>query len=778
VIEEVLNSTDRVHGLQGRAGTGKTSVLVSIREGAEKSGYTIEGFAPTSRAAAQLREARIDATTLQSFLTRSENRPGVEPELRHLYMLDESSLASTRQMQSFLEKLKPQDRVLVIGDTSQHQAVDAGRPFEQMQQAGMRTSQLDQIMRQKDPELRRAVELLAANDTEKGVALLAEQGRVTEIASASDRIAAIARDYAAQPENTIIVSPDNRSRRQINEAVRAELRRDGTLSEEDHELRVLDHRSDMTGADRTWAARYNVGDVLHYHTGSKALGIERNSFARVQDVDARANLLTVELENEASVTYDPRRLRGVNVFTESTREFATGERIQFTEPNKALGVANRDLGTITAIDNGQMTVRLDGKQPRGITFDTARFRQFDHGYAVTSHSSQGLTAGRVLANIDTESSRILINTRLAYVAVSRASDDARIYTNDAETLGKRLATDISKTAAVDFRALSATEQAREAVQLFREHQPATATERLQQQGKVHEYQSPDHRLAAVALDYAAQPDRTVVVAPDAAERRELTQLIRSELQSEGKLAIVSRPLSILVEQKFANPHFAGNYRPGDEIHFCLGSPAEHGIANNSSARVLEADASKNMLTIETADGSLITYDPAQLRTQTRQSKVYREEAREMAEGECIRFTSADKENHIRTGDFATVERIEPDLAIQLDNGKTVELDAEAAQYIDYGYAAESTANLAADRVILTGEAHQLAGLENDLARLNPSIRELSVYTSDASQGLQVELAQTPVAAETPSKSLANTANLVIAEPSIAEAIFEEIGLHL
>jgi hypothetical protein len=118
VIEEVLNSTDRVHGLQGRAGTGKTSVLVSIREGAEKSGYTVEGFAPTSRAAAQLREAGIDAGTLQSFLARGENHSSASPELHHLYMLDESSLASTRQMQSFLEKLKPQDRVLVIGDSS------------------------------------------------------------------------------------------------------------------------------------------------------------------------------------------------------------------------------------------------------------------------------------------------------------------------------------------------------------------------------------------------------------------------------------------------------------------------------------------------------------------------------------------------------------------------------------------------------------------------------------------------------------------------------------
>jgi len=681
-------------------------------------------------------------------------------------------------MWAFLEKLKPQDRVLVIGDTSQHQAVDAGRPFEQMQQAGMRTSQLDRIMRQKDPELRRAVELLANNETEKGVALLAEQGRVTEIAGTKERIAAIATDYAAQPENTIIVSPDNRSRRQINEAVRSELRRIGTLAADAHALRVLDHRSDMTGADRTWAARYNVGDVLHYHTGSIAEGIERNSYARVREADAHTNTLTVELENGASVTYDPRRLRGVNVFTEAVREFSTGDRIQFTEPNKTLGVANRDLGTITSIDNGQMAVRLDGKQPREIAFDTAQFRQFDHGYAVTSHSSQGLTAGRVLANIDTESSRMLINTRLAYVAVSRASEDARIYTNDAETLGQRLAADISKTAAVDFRPPSPTEQTRDAVQLFREHQPGTATERLQRQGRIHEYQSPDHRLAAVALDYAAQPDRTVVVAPDAAERRELTQLIRDELQSKGKLAPESRSLPILVEQKISNSRFAGNYQPGDQIHFRTGSPVLEGIPHNSVAHVLEVDAGRNTLTIETVDGGQVTYNPAQLRGQTRQSTVYREESLEMAVGERIRFTAPENDINIRTGDFATVERIEPDLSVRLNNGKSVDLDTEAAKHIEYGYSVESAGNLAADRVILTGEAAQLAGLEEDLARLNPTIRELSIYTSNASQALHVELAQSPAAAETLSKSLADIVNPGVAEPSLAEAIVEEIGLHL
>ena len=448
VIEQVLNSADRIHGLQGLAGSGKTSSLQSVREGAESAGYKVEGFAPTSKAAGQLREAGIEATTLQSFLARGQNHSSTESPTRHLYMLDESSLASTKQMRSFLGRLGPVDRVLVIGDTRQHQGVDAGRPFQQMQEAGMQTSKLDKIMRQKDPELLKAVQHLASGETVQGIALLAEQGRVTEIPNGHDRIAAIAKDYAANPENTIIVSPDNRSRQQINEAVRVELRRNGTLADGDEVFRTLSHRSDMTGADRKWAARYEAGNVLQYTAGSKSAGIERDDFATVRSVDSRKNLLTVGLENGSSVTYDPRRLQGVHVFREVDREFAVGDKIQVTASNKELGVANRDLGTITAMQNGQVAVRMDNKEERSVTFDPREFRQFDHGYAVTSHSSQGLTAGRVLAHVDTDSSRGLINDRLAYVAISRASDDARIYTNDAETLGQRLSTDISKTSAL------------------------------------------------------------------------------------------------------------------------------------------------------------------------------------------------------------------------------------------------------------------------------------------------------------------------------------------
>jgi conjugative relaxase-like TrwC/TraI family protein len=454
VIEEILTSTDQIHGLQGLAGAGKTTALAAIREAAQRNGYTVAGFAPTARAAHQLRQAAgISADTLQAYLamgTREQAQTNRDdPANRRLFLIDESSLTSTQQMKDFLDRLGPHDRVLLIGDTRQHQAVDAGKPFEQLQDAGMRTAQLDQIVRQKDPELLKAVEHLARNEIHTGISLLQAQGRITEISNPQERIAAIARDYASNPEKTLIVSPDNASRRDINQTVRAELQASGTLGKENVSFPVLVVRNDMSGADRAWAARYNPGDTVQYIRGSQQLGLERNSYATVVASDPANNRVTVATTDGQKVAYDPQRLRGVNVYTSLSREFSTGDRVQFTHNNKDLDVHNRDRGRVEAIGNdNRLTVKMD--DGRTVNFDPARMRHFDHGYAVTSHSSQGLTEDRVLVNMDTNTFSELLNPRFAYVSVSRASEDAHIYTNDAATLAQRLSTDMSKTSALDF----------------------------------------------------------------------------------------------------------------------------------------------------------------------------------------------------------------------------------------------------------------------------------------------------------------------------------------
>ncbi len=448
VVEDVLSSSDRIQGIQGFAGTGKTTVLTVLRSAAEAQGYEVQGFAPTSRAARQLREAGVEAGTLQGFLARSSQTDSA-PERKHFYFVDESSLASTNQIREFLARLGPQDRVLLIGDTRQHQGVEAGRPFEQLQEAGMRTAELDEIVRQKDPALKSAVELLARGQTAAAVDLLQQQGRIREIADPKERIRTIARAYAESPANTLIVSPDNASRRELNMAVRQELKSSGVVGTEDHSFRILVQRQDMTGADRAWANHYETNDVICYARGSKNMGVEAGSYGTVAAINPTANLLTVEMQSGELATYDPRRLTGVNVYREVAYEFSIGDRIQFTAPDKQLGVANRDLAVVESISpDGRIAARSDDS--RLIEFNTAEHRHFDHGYAVTSHSAQGLTAERVLIHADTGVHPDLLNSRFGYVSVSRASHEATVFTNDAAKLGQQLGAEVSKTSALEI----------------------------------------------------------------------------------------------------------------------------------------------------------------------------------------------------------------------------------------------------------------------------------------------------------------------------------------
>ena len=734
VVHEVLTSTDRVHGLQGLAGSGKTTSLETIREGAEGKGYKVEGFAPTSRAAAQLREAGIEASTLQSFLARKTE---AEPASRRLYMLDESSLASSKQMRDFLQKVSPEDRVLVIGDIRQHQGVEAGKPFEQMQQVGMQTSQLDQIMRQKDAELLKAVQHLATGETEKGVKLLAQQGRVTEVKNGVDRIAAIARDYAAQPENTLVVSPDNRSRQQINEAIRAELQSTGQLALDSREFQTLAHRSDLTGAGRTWAALYNPGDVIRYESGSKALGFGRDSEARVIAVDARTNTLTVQKQDGEQISYDPKRLYGVNVFEERSRDFSLGERVQFTSGHRDLGIANRDLGTIMALEKRSITVRMDGKSGREVTFDPTEFRQLDHGYAVTSHSSQGLTADRVIANIDTDSSRSLINDRLAYVAISRASYDARIYTNDAATLGERLATDVSKSAALDL------DDVRQAVDGFRRGDTQSATMLLRDINRIQVYSDPEQRVAAVVQDYVSKEDRVVIFAPDKTEREELTRLIRADLHEQGRLGETFNA-SVLTDKLLADKDakIAANYEVGDVIRYGSKGNEKLGISPNTYGTVTAVDTERNLITVTGSDDSPRVYDPATEWRMRLKATVYTAEEHVLAVGERIQLTRSEWDQGIRVGNLATIEHIHEDggLSVKIDSGASLQLTPEQAQHVEYGYAFESTKRVAVDRVILSGEAEQITAQREALSQLPAKLHELTVFTSDGYHPASPDLA--------------------------------------
>jgi conjugative relaxase-like TrwC/TraI family protein len=443
-VDEVFLSREKIVGLDGVAGAGKTTTLAVVREGAEQAGYKVEGFAPTSRAADKLSEAGIETKTLQAHLARGQRADTGE---HRLYVMDESSLASTKQMHEFVSRLHPNDRVLLVGDTRQHESVEAGRIFAQLQDAGMKTVKLEEIVRQRDPELKQTVEQLARGQVGEAIAGLERQGRIHEVPGHEDRIAAIAKEYAKSPDNTLVVSPDNRSRAEINQAIHAELQAKGVVGREEHRAQVLVPRQNLTGADRIWAARYNPGDVLRYSRSSQETGIGKGEYARVTRVDAPNNRLTVERKSGEEVSYDPRRQQGVSVYREQERAFSVGDRVQLTAPLPDLKLANRELGTVEGIgQDGRMSLKMDGG--REVEIDSRKNPHLDHGYAVTSHSSQGQTADRVLIHADTElGAKDLLNNRMAYVAVSRGAYDAQIFTNDREKLGVALGHDVSHSSA-------------------------------------------------------------------------------------------------------------------------------------------------------------------------------------------------------------------------------------------------------------------------------------------------------------------------------------------
>jgi ATP-dependent exoDNAse (exonuclease V) alpha subunit len=167
----------------------------------------------------------------------------------------------------------------------------------------------------------------------------------------------------------------------------------------------------------------------------------------VVSVDAKKNTLTVVRASGEQTTYDPRRQIGVSVYRQQERAFSVGDRIQFTAPCHELKIANRELGTLEGIaKDGTMRLKLDNE--RSVDLNPQRHPHLDHGYAVTSYSSQGQTAERVLVHVDTElGAKDLLNSRMAYVSISRGQWDAQIFTDSLEKLSKALGHNVSHKSA-------------------------------------------------------------------------------------------------------------------------------------------------------------------------------------------------------------------------------------------------------------------------------------------------------------------------------------------
>ncbi|MGB8510754.1 MAG: AAA family ATPase, partial [Pyrinomonadaceae bacterium] len=412
-----------------------------------------------------------------------------------------------------------------------------GSPFAQLQRHGMATAQLGEIIRQKDEPLREVVENLSAGKIKEAVDGLREQGRITEIADPQERLKTIARGFCEQPEkdSTLVISPANKERVELNRLIHRELQATGQISTKNYKTKVLENRNELTGAERTFAGAYHQDDVIRYTTGSKKHGISAGEYARVLTADEKTNTLTVKLDKSGQqVSYDPKRLQGVSVYREAEREFSAGDRLQFRAPYHAQKVTNGELGTLEKIEKGKLTVALDSG--RSVEFPIDKNRHIDHGYAVTSHSSQGQTVNRVFVNADTREPDKLLNQRMAYVATSRARLDARIYTDSDQRLSAALARQVDKSTALEANRETPETKARR----LRTFAPSRTPEPTRAERPAGTERPPAERAAKP--EATRLPDSTRQTDPtSAAYQQTLRGIVEQQQEAREQLPIPARP---------------------------------------------------------------------------------------------------------------------------------------------------------------------------------------------------------------------------------------------
>ena len=475
-VEAALTTTNRITGIQGLAGVGKTTLLNEFRQQAEACGYTLAGVAPSHGAVKALAEAGIEGKTLQSWEVS-----GSKLDDRTILVIDESSLASTRQLaDAVIRAEKAGARVLVVGDSDQYQSVEAGRGFQQLQQAGMQTSIVDTMLRQQTDITREVAQLAAEGKGAAALEALAKAGGVVEIKDEAQRLALIAADFCALPaeerRETLVLTGTNEARRQINAAVREGL----SLAGQGKTVETFE-RGDLTANQQRRAQFYAEGDAVRFDKDYRSLGVKSGEILKVKVI--RTNEIELARPDGSTVTFTPANLsgKGWTVGKTDRRELSAGDRIRVTGDIAASGERLRNglRAMVLTISDKQMQVQLDGGKKVVINLESGLPFSLDYGYAATGHSAQGLGAKRVL--LERSSACRTASRREFYTDVTRVKQELKVYTDDRGKLGKAVEKQNDKQQALEQsndggdlgnsfseKAMETSEQAHELVDKMRD----------------------------------------------------------------------------------------------------------------------------------------------------------------------------------------------------------------------------------------------------------------------------------------------------------------------
>ncbi|MHB1304438.1 MAG: MobF family relaxase [Acidiphilium sp.] len=437
---QILGSRNRVIGLQGAAGTAKTStVLATIAREAEARGIQVTALAPTASAAQVLGEA-LDSRA--DTLARHLLAPGRPSPKERLWIVDEASLISAADAAKLLGLAEShRTRVLLVGDTAQLGSVAAGAAFAQLQGAGMETAHLTRILRQTNEHAKVAVEASLAGDAKKALAALdAGGGRVIECDTREARFAQIAQDYAKldtkERRKALVIEPSREGRDTLTKEIRHALAERGQL----HGPAITATRlisKDMTLAEAKDPHSYAIGEMIRFAKDYADKGVSNAQAYRVVSIDAKKDAVTLADQNGRTIDWRLRQWGAAHAqaFTAETIELRAGDLMQFTRNDRALGRINGQQGEITAIDPGtrNATVRLASGKVETLALDDPRNQHIAHSYVATTFAAQGRTAERTFIHAESAATNLL-DRKSFYVGLSRARETTAIYTNNKDKL--------------------------------------------------------------------------------------------------------------------------------------------------------------------------------------------------------------------------------------------------------------------------------------------------------------------------------------------------------
>ena len=349
-----------------------------------------------------------------------------------MLVVDEGSLASTVQARDLL-------RIANTLRVARVMLVDAGKPFAQLQRAGMKTATLDEIMRQRDPGLKVAVEASLAGDVRKAFEKLGPN--VAEV-KADNLAGAAAARWLRLPDserrNAGLMAPSHELRERINEIIRERL--DGTIAGRAMEVERLVSLG-YTRAEKALAANYAPGDVVAFHRAYKQFGVEKGDELRVDSIDRGAGIVNLKGKDGSVVGRDPYRLAGrtggVEVYRVEDMEFRQGDRIRWTQNDARHELVNSATAEVAEVKDRTMTLRLEDGRVLGMRRDDPQLRHVDRAWASTVHAFQGRTVDTVIAAMEANHPHLTTQKTL-YVEISRARDRAELVTDDRNALRERL----------------------------------------------------------------------------------------------------------------------------------------------------------------------------------------------------------------------------------------------------------------------------------------------------------------------------------------------------